>query len=222
LLSVKDFDPEVSVVMATRNGQVKKTSLEAFSNPSARGIIAMGVPEDDELIAAELVSGKETVFIGTHDGMCIRFENADVREMGRQAYGVIGIRLGEGDYVVSMIATSNDNDMVLSVTERGFGKRTAVEEYRTQGRGGKGVINLKTTDKNGKVVAIMRVQEDTDVLVMTANGKLIRVSSQDIRAVGRATQGVRLIRIEEDDKVTAATLIAPEVKTEDETPPTVN
>ena len=222
LLSVKDFDPKISVLMATRNGHVKKTSLEAFSNPSARGIIAMGIPDDDELIAAELVSGNETAFIGTHDGMCIRFENADVREMGRQAYGVIGIRLDEGDYVVSMIATSNDNDMVLSVTERGFGKRTAVEEYRTQGRGGKGVINLKTTDKNGKVVSIMRVQEDTDVLVMTANGKLIRVSSQDIRAVGRATQGVRLIQLEDEDQVTAATLIAPEDRSEEEAPPSVN
>jgi DNA gyrase subunit A len=222
LVSVKDFDPKVSVLMTTRNGQVKKTSLEAFSNPSARGIIAMGIPDDDELIAAELVSGNETVFIGTHDGMCIRFENGDVREMGRQAYGVIGIRLDEGDYVVSMITASNDTDMVLSVTERGFGKRTAVEEYRTQGRGGKGVINLKTTDKNGKVVSIMRVQEDSDVLVMTANGKLIRVSSQDIRAVGRATQGVRLIQLEDDDQVTAATLIAPEDRSEEEAPPTVN
>src|SRR3989475_6014986 len=222
LLSVKDFDPNVSVLMATRGGQVKKTSLEAFSNPSARGIIAMGVPDDDELIAAELVSANETVFIGTYDGMCIRFPHEEIREMGRQAYGVIGIRLEEGDYVVSMIATNNENDMVLSVTEGGFGKRTAVEEYRTQGRGGKGVINVKTTERNGKVVAIMRVQEDSDVLVMTANGKLIRVSSQDIRAVGRATQGVRLIQREEDDKVTAATLIEPEGKTEDEGPPTVH
>src|SRR5215470_8971971 len=222
LLSVKDFDPNVSVLMATRNGTVKKTSLEAFSNPTQRGIIAMGVPDDDELIAAELVSAEETVFIGTHDGMCIRFQNEDVREMGRQAYGVIGIRLDEGDYVVSMITTSDDNHMVLSVTERGFGKRTAVEEYRTQGRSGKGVINVKTTEKNGKVVAIMRVQEDADILVMTANGKLIRVRSQDIRAVGRATQGVRLINVDEDDKVTAATLVEPEGKGEDEISPTVH
>src|SRR5439155_11915328 len=214
LLSVKDFDPNVSVLMATRGGQVKKTSLEAFSNPSARGIIAMGVPDDDELIAADLVSVNETVFIGTHDGMCIRFAHEEVREMGRQAYGVIGIRLDEGDYVVSMIASSNENDMILSVTEGGFGKRTSVEEYRTQGRGGKGVINVKTTAKNGKVVAIMRVQEDADILVMTANGKLIRVRSQDIRAVGRATQGVRLINLDDDDKVTAATLIEPEAKVE--------
>src|SRR6266568_768247 len=212
LLSVKDFDPKISVVMATRNGQVKKTSLDAFSNPSARGIIAMGVPEDDELIAAELVSGNETVFIGTHDGMCIRFAHEAVREMGRQAYGVIGIRLDEGDYVVGMIASSNENDMILSVTEGGFGKRTSVEEYRTQGRGGRGIINVKTTAKNGKVVAIMRVQEDSDILVMTANGKLIRVRSQDIRAVGRATQGVRLINLDEDDKVTAATLTEPEAR----------
>jgi len=222
LLSVKDFDPNVSVLMATRSGTVKKTSLEAFSNPSQRGIIAMGVPDDDELIAAELVSAEETVLIGTHDGMSIRFAHADVREMGRQAYGVIGIRLEEGDYVVSMIASSNENDMILCVTEGGFGKRTAVEEYRTQGRGGKGIINVKTTEKNGKVVSIMRVQEDSDVLVMTANGKLIRVRSQDIRAVGRATQGVRLINLDEDDKVTAATLVEPEAKTEDEVPPTVH
>jgi DNA gyrase subunit A len=187
LLSVKDFDPKVSVLMATRNGTVKKTSLEAFSNPSQRGIIAMGVPDDDELIAAELVSANETVLIGTHDGMSIRFQNEDVREMGRQAFGVIGIRLEEGDYVVSMIASTSENESVLTVTEGGFGKRTDVEEYRTQGRGGKGVINVKTTAKNGKVVSIMRVQEDSDILVMTANGKLIRVRSQDIRAVGRAT-----------------------------------
>ena len=212
LLSVKDFDPAVSVLMATRNGQVKKTSLDSFSNPTTRGIIAMGVPDDDKLIAAELVSGKQTVFIGTHDGMCIRFPHEEVREMGRQAYGVIGIRLDEGDYVVGMIAPSNENDLILSVTEGGFGKRTNVEEYRTQGRGGKGIINIKTTPKNGKVVAIMRVQEESDVLVMTANGKLIRVRSQDIRAVGRATQGVRLINLDEDDKVTAATLTEPEAR----------
>jgi DNA gyrase subunit A len=221
LLSVKDFDPKVSVLMATRGGTVKKTSLEAFSNPSQRGIIAMGVPDDDELIAAELVSANETVLIGTHDGMSIRFQNEDVREMGRQAYGVIGIRLEEGDYVVSMIASTSENESILTVTEGGFGKRTDVEEYRTQGRGGKGVINVKTTAKNGKVVSIMRVQEDSDILVMTANGKLIRVRSQDIRAVGRATQGVRLIHLDEDDMVTAATLVEPEAKDE-EAPPTVN
>ena len=222
LLSVKDFDPKVSVLMATRNGTVKKTSLEAFSNPTQRGIIAMGVPDDDELIAAELVSAEETVLIGTHDGMSIRFPHVDVREMGRQAYGVIGIRLDEADYVVSMIASTNENDMILSVTARGFGKRTDVNEYRTQGRGGKGIINVKTTDKNGKVVSIMRVKEESDILVMTANGKLIRVRSEDIRAVGRATQGVRLINLDEDDKVTAATLVESEAKAEDEIAPTVN
>ena len=189
LLSVKEFAANVSVVMATRKGTIKKTSLESFSNPTARGIIAMGVPDDDELIAAELVSADETVFIGTHDGMCIRFPHSDVREMGRQAYGVIGIRLDDGDYVVAMIACTSEEEMVLTVTEGGFGKRTRVEEYRPQGRGGKGIINVRTTDKNGKVVAIMPVNEDSDVLVMTANGKLIRVRSTNIRAVGRATQG---------------------------------
>jgi DNA gyrase subunit A len=230
LLSVKEFDPNTFVIMATRAGTVKKTSLANFDNPTARGIIAMGVPDDDQLIAAELVSAGETVFIGTHDGMCIRFAHADVREMGRQAYGVIGIRLDEGDYVVAMIACATEGDMVLSVTEGGFGKRTSVEEYRTQGRGGKGIINVKTTDKNGKVIAIMPVQEESDVLVMTANGKLIRVRSTDIRAVGRATQGVRLINLDDDDKVTAATLIEGEppdaeaatAEAPPEVPPTVN
>jgi DNA gyrase subunit A len=225
LLSVKEFDPNIFVIMATRAGTVKKTSLANFDNPTARGIIAMGVPDDDQLIAAELVSAEETVFIGTHDGMCIRFAHADVREMGRQAYGVIGIRLDEGDYVVAMIACATEGDMVLSVTDGGFGKRTTVEEYRTQGRGGKGIINVKTTDKNGKVIAIMPVQEESDVLVMTANGKLIRVRSSDIRAVGRATQGVRLINLDDDDKVTAATLIEGEPTDPEatpEVPPTVN
>jgi DNA gyrase subunit A len=228
LLSVKEFAASSFVIMATRKGTVKKTSLENFSNPTARGIIAMGVPEDDQLIAAELLSGDETVFIGTHDGMCIRFHHSDVREMGRQAYGVIGIRLDEGDYVVAMIACTTEEELVLSVTEGGFGKRTVVAEYRAQGRGGKGIINVRTTDKNGKVIAIMPVTEESDVLVMTANGKLIRVRSTDIRAVGRATQGVRLINLDDDDKVTAATLIEGEAEngngngTEAETPPTVN
>jgi DNA gyrase subunit A len=153
--------------------------------------------------------------------MCIRFPHADIREMGRQAYGVIGIRLEEGDYAVSMITAATEEDKILSVTEHGFGKRTSVDEYRTQGRGGKGIINLKTTRKNGKVVSIMRVNEDSDVLVMTANGKLIRVRSTDIRSVGRATQGVRLINLEEGDIVTAATLVEAESE-KDEVSPTVH
>jgi DNA gyrase subunit A len=149
--------------------------------------------------------------------------------MGRTAYGVIGIRLDPGDYVVAMIACATESDMVLSVTEGGFGKRTSVDEYRTQGRGGKGIINVKTTDKNGKVVTIMHVDENSDVLVMTEQGKLIRVRSTDIRAVGRATQGVRLINLDEGDRVTASTLIEGEppeaevpLDTPTEVPPTVN
>jgi len=219
LLTVKEFDANVFVFMTTRKGQVKKTSLDNFSNPTSRGIIAMGVPDDDELIAAELLSGNETIFIGTHDGMAIRFAHTDVREMGRQAYGVIGIRLEEEDYVVATFASASENDMVLTVTELGYGKRTSVDEYRTQGRGGKGIINVKTTAKNGKVVGIMRVQEDSDVLVMTANGKLIRVRSTDIREVGRATQGVRLIQPDEGDMVTAAT---PLMEAESDETETVN
>lgn len=221
LVSVRSFEESASVVMCTRNGTVKRTSLGAFSNPTSRGIIAMGVPENDELIAAKLITADETIFIGTHGGGCIRFKHEDVREMGRQAYGVIGIRLEEGDYVVGMV-TATPAEQLLTVTERGFGKRTSMDEYRVQGRGGKGIINVKTTVKNGKVVAVMQVSDDSDVLVMTANGKLIRVKSASIRSVGRATQGVRLINLDDDDKVTAATLVEPEAETKgDDEAPTV-
>ncbi len=209
VVSVRDFEDAASVVMATRKGQVKKTALSAFSNPTSRGIIAMNLPEDDELVAAQLITGDETVVLGTHSGLCIRFENADVREMGRTAYGVRGIRLKKDDYIVGMIA-ADEEGMILSVTEGGYGKRTKIGEYRVQGRGGMGIINVKTTKKNGKVVAIMQVAGDSGLLVMTDHGKLIRVLAKDIRGVGRSSQGVKLINLDGEDRVSAATLVESE------------
>ena len=206
VVSVKGFEDAMSVVMATRRGQVKKTALAAFSNPASRGIIAMKLPDDDELIAAQLITDDESVVIGTHDGLSIRFSHKDVRQMGRNAYGVRGIRLLKDDYIVGMIA-AEEGGMILSVTERGFGKRTKISEYRTQTRGGKGIINVKTTKRNGKVVAIMQVDDDSGLLVITSQGKLIRVIASGIRKVGRSSQGVKLINIAAEDAVAAATLI---------------
>ncbi len=213
VVSVKGFEDAASVVMATRQGQVKRTALAAFSNPSSRGIIAMNLPGEDELIAAQLITDNESIVIGTHKGLSIRFGKDGVRQMGRTAYGVRGIRLVKDDYVVGMIA-ADEEGMILSVTERGFGKRTKIAEYRTQTRGGKGIINVKTTKRNGKVVAIMQVTDDSGLLIITAQGKLIRVKASGIRRVGRSSQGVKLINIPAEDRVAAATLVESE-KVED-------
>ena len=215
--TVRNFDEASSVVMATRRGQVKKTRLAAFSNPRAKGIIAMRLPEEDELIAAQLITDDENVVLGTHNGLCIRFGHNDVREMGRTAYGVRGIRLLKGDYVVGMI-TADKEGMILSVTDRGFGKRTKISEYRTQSRGGKGIINVKTTKRNGKVVAIMQVTEHSGLLVITNQGKLIRVKADGIRKVGRSSQGVKLIKMSEDGRVAAASLVENESGTVEDLP----
>ena len=206
VLPVKDFVEDQFVMFATRKGVVKKTALTAFGNPMARGIMAITVDEGDELIAVELTSGKDQIFLGTHEGKCIRFPEEDVRDMGRQARGVKGIELGENDYLVGM-TVSGDDGLILSVTENGYGKRTFVKEYRAQSRGGKGVINVKTTEKNGQVVAIMKVDDDSEIILITAQGKIIRLEASAIRAAGRSTQGVRLMDLGGDDKVTAASLI---------------
>jgi DNA gyrase subunit A len=206
VLPVTDFAQDRFVMFATRRGIVKKTRLDAFSNPMARGIMAISVDEGDELIAVELTTGKDQIFLGTHEGKCIRFQEDDVRDMGRQARGVKGVELDEKDYLVGM-TVSGDEGMILSVTENGYGKRTQVKEYRAQSRGGKGVINVKTTDKNGMVVAIMNVDDESEIIVITAQGKIIRLEASAIRAAGRSTQGVKLIDLENGDKVAAASLI---------------
>jgi DNA gyrase subunit A len=227
------------IFFATRNGTVKKTELKDFSHVMSRGIIAIGIDQGDELVAATLTDGEQIVFLASHDGQAIRFDESDVRPMGRPAYGVRGMNLDKGDYIVGMATTPKDakqaeeaaervkakagveatatdetlplkGSLILSVTENGYGKRTPADEYRLQGRGGSGVINVKTTARNGKVVAIAQVTEESEVMLISQYGKIIRMDSGTIRESGRAAQGVRLLSLEPGDRVAAAVVIAPE------------
>jgi DNA gyrase subunit A len=198
LLTVKEFEADKFIVMGTRHGVVKKTELAAFSNPRVGGIIAMGVEDGDSVIDAQVSDGSAEIFIGTRDGMSIRFAETDVRSMGRSAFGVRGITLREGDSVVAM-EVLRPGGTILSVTEQGYGKRTELDEYRIQTRGGVGIINIQTSDRNGKVVGIIQVTDDEELMVITQQGKILRMASKDIRTIGRSTQGVRLIDTEGDD-----------------------
>jgi DNA gyrase subunit A len=206
IVPVREFAQGKYVVMVTRKGTIKKTELSEFANIRNNGIIAMGIDEGDELIAAEITDGQKKIFLATHDGMAICFDESDVRPMGRPAYGVRGITLDEGDYVISVAAVAGDEEM-LSISEHGFGKRTNLEEYRLQSRAGKGVINMKTSERNGKVVAVLPVTDESQVLIITNQGKLIRVEAKGIRESGRSTQGVKLIDTSDGDIVSSASLI---------------
>jgi DNA gyrase subunit A len=205
-LAVKEFVPDRYVVMVTRRGVIKKSELTEFDNPMSRGIIALSLDEGDELIAARLSSGSDFIFLATHEGMAIRFSESDVRAMGRQARGVRAMGLEEGDYLVSAEVVGEEG-LTLSISENGYGKRTPLNHYRLQSRAGKGVINMKTTHKTGKVVASLSVREDSDLMIITKDGKIIRIESAEIRQVGRSTQGVRVVRMEEGDQVAAACVI---------------
>ena len=210
LLAVKEFpeqEGEQFIVMGTRKGTVKKTDLSAFNNPRPSGIIAMGIDEGDSVIAVELSDGKEQVFIGTRDGMAIRFDETDVRPMGRSAYGVRGISLREGDEVVAMEVV-REGGTILTVAQNGYGKRTELEEYRLQSRGGVGIINIQTSDRNGKVVGVAYVHDDDELMLISQQGMILRTKAGDIRTIGRATQGVRLIEIEEGDNVVSVAKLA--------------
>jgi len=210
LLAVREW-PEAEgqqfVVMGTRKGVIKKTDLSSFSNPRAGGIIAMGVEEGDSVIAVEVSDGTEQIFLGTRDGMAIRFDETDVRPMGRTAYGVRGISLREDDEVVAMDVVRAGATM-LTVTQNGYGKRTDLEEYRVQSRGGIGIINIQTSDRNGKVVGIAYVHDDDELMLISQQGKILRMVSRDVRAIGRATQGVRLLGVEEGDQVVSVARLA--------------
>jgi DNA gyrase subunit A len=232
ILNVRDLDDANKFVFfATRNGTVKKTPLPDFSNVMSRGIIAIGIDKGDELVAATVTDSKQIVFLASHEGMGIRFDEDDVRPMGRPAYGVRGMDLDDGDYIVGMAVTPKDHgkpngkngntngekadesdfaDMILSVTENGYGKRTPIEEYRQQSRGGKGVINVKTTERNGKVVGILLVDENAEAMLISHYGKIIRIDTTHIREAGRSTQGVRLLHLDAGDKVAAAVVIPKE------------
>jgi len=225
------------VFLATRNGTVKKTELAEFSNPRPSGIIAINLEWGDELIGAKLTDGKQMVFLASREGQAILFRETEVRSMGRAAGGVNGMDLGKDDYVVSMDAVQVDfgiiqkeykketqdldelesdeireslTSLMLTVAEKGYGKRTPLAEYRVTSRGGKGVINLKSTDRNGPVVAALQVREDSDVMIITGHGKVIRVHAAEIREAGRSTQGVRLLRLDEGDRIAAAAAILEE------------
>jgi len=206
IVPVREFEEGKYVVMATRKGTIKKTELSDFANIRSGGIIAMGIDDGDELIAAEITDGEKKIFLATHEGMAICFDESDVRPMGRPAYGVRGITLGKNDYVISVAAVTDDTEM-LSISEHGYGKRTELEEYRFQSRGGKGVINMKTSERNGLVVAVLPVTDDSQVLIITSQGKLIRVEAKGIRVSGRSTQGVKLIDTSDGDSVASASLI---------------
>jgi DNA gyrase subunit A len=221
ILPVRDLEEEGKFIFfTTRNGTVKKTPLKDFSNVMARGIIAIGIDKDDELVKARITDGNQIVFLATHLGQAIRFDECDVRSMGRPAYGVRGIDLAKNDYVVGVAVTPKVHEpgeyRILAITENGFGKRTDVEEYRLQTRGGKGVKNMAVTPRIGRVSSIQLVDDTSELMVISQFGKIIRIDTKTIRAAGRATQGVRLLNLEPDDKVAAAVIIPPEELKDDE------
>jgi DNA gyrase subunit A len=211
LLAVREWPAEEGqqfIVMGTRKGVIKKTDLSAFRNPRAGGIIAIGVEEGDAVMAVAQTSGQDEIFIGTRDGMAIRFPESDARPMGRSAYGVRGINLREGDEVVAMEVVRPGGGTLLTIVENGYGKRTELEEYRVQSRGGIGIINIQTSERNGRVAGIAYVHPGDEVMFITQQGKILRTRTDDIRTIGRATQGVRLIDIEEGDRVVSVARLA--------------
>jgi len=207
LLTVREFEENKFIVMGTTRGEVKKTELSAFSNPRAGGIIAMDVEEGDAVIAVQVSEGSNEIFIGTRNGMSIRFRETDVRSMGRTAGGVRGIELRDDDSVVAMEVLGTGGT-ILSVTEQGFGKRTELDEYRLQTRGGVGIINIQASDRNGKVIGVAQVTDDDELMLITQQGKILRMASKGIRTIGRSTQGVRLIDIEGDDRAVSIARLA--------------
>jgi DNA gyrase subunit A len=206
---VQEFAEGAFVVMATRRGLIKKTSLQAFANIRASGIIALSIQEDDDLVGVRITEGAADLLLGTRNGWAIRFREENVRPMGRTARGVRGIKLRDSDLVVGMAVVSRDiPGTLLTVCERGFGKRTPTSDYPTKNRGGKGVITIKTTERNGKVVGLRIVTDEDDLMLITDRGKLIRMPADGIPTIGRNTQGVRLIRLEEDEVVMAMERLA--------------
>jgi DNA gyrase subunit A len=237
MLAVRNLEQENKYIFfATRNGLVKKSELREFMHVRANGINAIGIEEGDELVAARITDGNQIVFLASHEGMAVRFDESHVRPMGRAAYGVWGIDLDKNDYMVGMATTTKPDapkppkekvegeaevvdvavkgDLILSVTENGFGKRTPADDYRLTNRGGKGVINVKTTERVGKVVAIAQVDDTSEVMLISHYGKIIRMDSTTIRESGRNAQGVRLLNMEPGDRVAAAVVIAPDAPPE--------
>ena len=219
-LAVKDYPADRFVVMATKKGVIKKTELSAYSNPRQGGIIALGLEDGDRLIGVQVTDGQREILLGTKQGITIRFSESDVRPMGRTAYGVKGITLEEGNEVIGMeTITPDSTTAILTVTEGGYGKRTPVGEYRVQGRGGKGIISVKTTERNGLAVGFLQVRDGDEIMLMAAQGKVLRCKVGDIREIGRNTQGVRILDLDgDDDRVVAVARLADAVEREEAGP----
>jgi DNA gyrase subunit A len=216
VVPVREFSEGRYVLMVTKKGVIKKTALSDFQNIRSNGIIAINIDEGDELLDVVTTDGSKRIFIATHNGFAIRFDEKNARPMGRATRGTRGIDLRKDDFVVSLCAVSaDDSEKMLSVSERGYGKQTPISTYRLQSRGGKGVINMKTTDKTGKVVAVFPVDADSEIMIITQQAKLIRLEADAIRKTGRSAQGVRLIKTDEGDMVTSASLV--EAAAEEET-----
>jgi DNA gyrase subunit A len=216
IINVSSFDErgnnsgrQRQLIMATRNGYIKKTKLSAYSHPRSTGVIAIKLDPNDALIGVDVTVGNNHIILGTKNGMAIRFDEKQVRSMGRVSRGVKGIKLRADDNVVDMVIP-RESDTLLTVCENGYGKRTSLDEYRTQGRGGVGLINIKTTQRNGKVVALKAVKDEDDLMMITANGIIIRTGLEKVRSIGRNTQGVRLIKVDSGDKLVAAEKIVSE------------
>jgi len=214
VLPIIEFREDQFIIMATREGLVKKTKLMAYSNPRSGGIIAVNIREGDEVIGAALTKGNDDIFLACRNGKAIRFHETDVRDMGRTATGVIGIKLDDDDQVVSLEVIQDKNAHILTVTDRGYGKRTTISEYRVTKRGGKGIITIRSTEKNGKVIRTLQVTNDTQImLVTTPSGKVIRIKASGISVYGRGAQGLRLIDLDKDERVAA---VAKVVEREDD------
>ncbi len=206
-LTVREFQEGRYIIFATKNGLIKKTELMAYANPRPSGIRAIGLEDGDEVIGVRQTDGQQELILSTAEGQSIRFKEEQVRPTGRGSFGVVGMRLDEGDQVVSMEILTRGFD-VLTVADGGFGKRTEMDEYRLQSRGGKGIITMKTTDKTGRVVGVQQVTEDDQLMLVTTNGKIIRLRIKDIRVIGRNTQGVRLIELEEGERLVSLARLA--------------
>jgi DNA gyrase subunit A len=219
-LPVKEYREDRFIIMATKKGLIKKTELAAYSNPRQGGIIALGLESGDKLIGVQLTDGHREILLGTKQGITIRFKEEEVRPMGRMAYGVKGITLEEGNDVIGMeTITPDSTTAILTVTEGGYGKRTRVGEYRIQGRGGKGIISVKTTERNGPAVGFLQVRDDDEIMLMAAQGKVLRCKVDDIREIGRNTQGVRILDLDGDeDRVVAVARLAEPGEREDPAP----
>ncbi|HJT23716.1 MAG TPA: DNA gyrase C-terminal beta-propeller domain-containing protein, partial [bacterium] len=215
VLPVKEFNEKLAVLMATEQGLIKNTALSAFDKPRAGGIIAITLGKGDKLVSAFITDGKQEVLLATRQGKSIRFHEKQVREVGRAGKGVKGIRLSKNDAVIGM-ETVKEGKSLLTATEKGFGKRTKLNAYRRQGRGGKGILNIKTTAKNGLAVSIAAVGDEDEIIAMTKEGKVIRQRVKEIKATGRLAQGVRLIKMDESDRLVAVVNVPKEVESDAE------